>query len=121
LLRVHQVLSQGGVNGARVLLGFENCLIDPDELFPAPRFLAEAIVGDAVKPGRKLRFTAEAPDVFEGFEEGFLAEVIGERGITARELTEQTADRRLMPAHELRERVVVIIEKDSGDEVCIRQ
>ena len=121
MLRVHQVLSQGGVNGARVLLGFENCLIDADELLPPPRFLAEAVVSDAVKPGRKLGLAAEAPDVLERFEEGFLAEIIGEGGITARELTEQTADRRLMPAHELRERVVVIIEKDSGDEVCIRQ
>ena len=118
---MHEVLSQAGVNRAGVLLGFENCFIDADELLPAPRFLAEAIVGDAVEPGRKLCFPAEAPDVFEGFEEGFLAEIIGERGITARELTEQTPDGRLMPAHELRERVVVIIEKDSGDEVCIRQ
>jgi hypothetical protein len=65
---VHEVLSQGGVNGARVLLGFELRLINPDELFPLPRFFAEAVVGDAVEPGRKLRFAREAPDVFEGFE-----------------------------------------------------
>jgi hypothetical protein len=118
---LHEVLSQRGVNGAGVLLGFENCLIDPDELLPPPRFLAEAIVGDAVKPGRKLGFPAEAPDVLERFEEGFLAEIIGKRGIAAGELAEQTPDRGLMPAHELRECVVVIIEKDSRDEVCIRQ
>jgi hypothetical protein len=118
---VHEVLFQGGVNGARVLLGFELALVNPDQLFPLPRFFAEAVVGDAVKPGRKLRFAAKAPDVFEGFEEGFLGEIIGECGIAARELTEQTSDRRLMSAHKLGKRVVVIIEEDSGDEVCIRQ
>jgi hypothetical protein len=118
---VHEVLSQGGVNGARVLLGFELCLVNSDELFSFPRFFAEAVVGDAVKPGRKLRFTAEAPDVLEGFEEGFLREIIGERGIAARELTEQTSDRGLMSAHEFGERMLVVMEEDSGDEVCIRQ
>ena len=119
--RVHEVLSQGGVNGARVELRFELCLINPDELLPFSRFLAEAIVGDAVEPGRKFRFAAEAPDVLEGFEEGFLGEIIGERGVTARELTEQTADRRLMPAHQFGERMLVIMEEDSRNEICIRQ
>ena len=119
--RVHKVLSQGGVNGTRVLLGFELCLINADQLFSFSRFFAEAVVRDAVEPGRKLRFAPEAADVFEGFEESFLGEIIGEGGIAARELTEQTPDGRLMSAHELRKRVLVIIEEDSRDEVCIRQ
>ncbi len=105
----------------RILFGFEPGFIDPDQLFPLPRFFAEAVVGDAVKPGRKFRFAAETADVLEGFEECFLGEIIGERGIGSGKLTEQTSDRRLMTPHQFRESVVVIIEEDSGDEVCIGQ
>ena len=119
--RVHEILSQGGVNGARILLGFEHGFINPDELFPAPRVFAEAVVGDAVKPRGELRFATEAADVFVRFKEGLLGQVIGERHVGACKVPEQTTYRRLMPPHELRERMLIVMEEDSGDEVCIRQ
>jgi hypothetical protein len=118
---LHEVLSQGGVNGVRVLLGFELRLVDADQLLPPTGVFAEAIVGNAVKPGRKLRFTAKAPDVLERLEESFLGEIIGEGGIGAGELTEHTSDRGLMPPDKLGERMVVVIEKNSRNEVCIGQ
>ncbi len=118
---VHEILPQGGVNGLRILFGFETGLINANELLSFPRFFAKAVVGDAVEPGGKFRLAPETPDVFESLEEGFLGEIVSERGIGSGELTKQTSDRRLMTPDQFGEGMVVIIEKDSGDEVCIGQ
>ena len=105
----------------RVVLTLELRLINADELLPPPRVFAVAVVGDPIKPGGELRLAAETADVLVGFKEGFLGEVIGERHVGAREISEQTTYRGLMPPHQLGKRVMVIIEKNPGDEVCIRQ
>ena len=114
-------MSQGGVNSVGVLFGGQLRLINPDQFLPFPGFFAETIVSDPIEPGRKLRFTAEAANVFESLEKRFLREIVGQRGIAPGKLPEQTSHGRLMPPHQLREGVVIIIEKKSGDEVCIGQ
>ena len=49
------------------------------------------------------------------------AQRVRERDIGPDELAEQTAHARLMISHQLREGVVIIIEKNASDEVCIRK
>ncbi len=105
----------------RILFRLELRFIDSHQLLPAARVFAKAVVGNAVKPGREPRFAAEAADVFVGLEKRFLRQVIRERRIGPSELPEQTSHRGLMPPHEFGEGVMIVIEKDSGDEVCIRQ
>ena len=61
--------------------------IDPDQFLPLPRVLAEAIVSDSVKPGRKFGLPAKAADVLVSANERFLREIIGQGEIAARELT----------------------------------
>lgn len=119
--RMHEVVSQGGVNGLRILFGFESGFINPDQLLPSPGVLAKTVVSDAIEPGREARFPTKAANVFVGLEECFLGQIICERHIASGELSEQTSHGRLVPPNEFRKRVVIIIEQDSSDKVCIRQ
>ena len=48
-----------------------------------------------------------------------LSQIVRERDISSDELAEQTAHARLMISHQFREGMVIIIEKNAGDEVCI--
>ena len=114
-----EIMSQGGVNRLRILFGLELRFINPDQFLPFACFFAEAVVGDAIKPGGKFRFPAKAANIFKGFEKRFLTEVIGRRGVAASELPKQTAHGRLMAPNEFREGMLVVLEKDSGDEICI--
>ena len=52
-------------------------------------------------------------------QEGFLGKIVRERNVGADELTEQTSHARLMISHQLRKGVVVIIDKNASDKVCI--
>jgi hypothetical protein len=114
-----KIMAQSGVGRLRIMLGLQLSFINANELFSFAGFLPETVVSDPVEPGRKARFPAKAAKVFVGAQEGFLREIVRERDIGADELAEQTAHARLMISHQLREGVVIIIEKNAGDEVCI--
>src|SRR5439155_3179539 len=63
----------------------------------------------------------KAADVFVGTQESVLCEVIGERDVRSGELAKQASHTRLMPSDQLAESVLIIINKNSRDEVCIGQ
>ena len=116
---VRQIVAQSWIRRLRVMFGLQLSFIDANELFSFPRFFAEAIVRDPVKPGGKAGFSAKAAKIFVSAEEGFLSQIVRERDISSDELAEQTAHARLMISHQFREGMVIIIEKNAGDEVCI--
>ena len=114
-------MAESGIDGLRIVFRFQLSFIDANEFLSFPGFFPETIVGDPIKPGRKLRFATEAADVFVGFEESFLREIISQGRVGSGELAEQTSDGGLMPFDQFRKGVVVIIDKNPGDEVCIGQ
>jgi hypothetical protein len=116
---LREILAQSGIGCLRIMLGFQLSFIDANELFSFPGFLAETIVGDPVEPGGKTRFPAKAAEVFVSAQKRLLREIVRERNIGADELAKQTSDAGLMISHQLRKGVVIIIEKNAGDEVCI--
>ena len=117
--RMGQVVSQSGINDLRVLFRFQLSFIDANQFLSFPRFLTETVVGNAVKPGRKPGFPAKAAQVLVGLEKGLLRKIVGERDIAADQVTEQTSHTRLMIPDQLREGVVVVINNNSCNEVCI--
>jgi hypothetical protein len=116
---MRKIVAQSGIGGLRVMLAFQLSFIDANELFSFAGFLAETIVGDAIEPGGKTRFPAKTAEVFVSAQERLLGQVVRERNIAPDELPEQTSDAGLMISHQLRKGVVIIIEKNAGDEVCI--
>ena len=116
---VREIMAESGIDGLRIMFGFQLSFIDANELLSFPRFLAKTVVGDAVKPGRKTRFAAEAPQVFVGPEKSFLCQVIRERDVRSDQVAEQTSDGRLVIPDQLGKSVVVVINKDARNEVCI--
>jgi hypothetical protein len=116
---VREIVAQSGIGCLRIMLPFQLSFIDANELFSFAGFLAKTIVGDPVKPGGKTGFAPKAAEVFVGAQKRFLREIVGERNIGADELAEQTSDAGLMISHQLRKGVVIVIEKNAGDEVCI--
>src|ERR1051325_7508743 len=117
--RVHKVLSQARVNSVRVLLGLPMFLIDTDQFLSFAGVLAKTIVGDSIKPGRKARLAAKTADVFVGADERLLGEIVGQRDIGASELAQQAAHGRLMPTDQLGERVLVIVNNNSSNQLPI--
>jgi hypothetical protein len=116
---VGKVMTESWVDGLGILFRLQLSFVDANQLLSFAGFLSETIVGDPVKPGRKTRFSAKAAEVFVGPQKGFLREIVRERDIGADELAEQTPDARLVVAHQLGERVVIILKKNASDEVCI--
>jgi hypothetical protein len=116
---VREIVAQSRVGRLRIMLGFQLSFIDANQLFSFASFLAETIVGDAVKPGRKARLPTKAAKILVSAEKSFLREIVRERDIGADELAEQTAHARLMIPDQLRKGVMVVIEKNAGDKVCI--
>jgi hypothetical protein len=112
-------MSESGINGLRILLGFELSFIDANEFLSFPRLFPKTVVGNPVKPGRKTRFTAKAAQVFISLEKRFLRQVVRERDVRADKVTEQTSHARLVVPHQLRKGVVVVINKNARNEVCI--
>lgn len=119
LERVREVVAQSGIGGLRVMLTFQLSFIDANELFSFAGFLAETIVRDPVEPGGKTRFPTKAAEIFVSAQKRLLRKIVRERNIAADELAKQTSDAGLMISDQLRKGVVVIIEKNAGDEVCI--
>src|ERR1700757_927576 len=114
-------MSQTGIDSLRILFCLPLRLIDAHQLLAAPCVLAKAIVRDSIKPGGKARFTAKAADIFVGTEKSFLCEVIAQSDVRAGELPQQTAHTRLMPPHKFSEGVLIVIGKNSRNEVRISE
>src|SRR5437867_2545516 len=112
-------MPQCRIDSLRILLGLPLRFIDADQLLAAAGIFAKAIVGDPIKPGREARFAAKTANVFVGAEKRFLSKIVGQRDIGAGELPEQTARGGLMATHELAKRMLLIVDKNPGDEVRI--
>ena len=112
-------MSESGIDGLRIGFGLQLSFIDANQFLSFPRFLPETIVGDAIKPGRKTRLAAKAAQILVSLEKGFLREIVGERDVAPNQIAEQTSHTRLMIPDELRESVVVVINNNSRNEVCI--
>ena len=116
---MHKIVSKTWIDCLRVLLGLPLLFINADELLSLAGVLAKAIVGDSIKPGRKTRFAAEAAEVFVSPQKRFLGEIVRERNIGADQLAEQASHTRLVIPDQLRKGVVVVIDKNAGNEICI--
>jgi hypothetical protein len=116
---MHEIMPQTSIDSLRIMLRLQLLLVHADKLLAAARVLAKTIVGNAVKPRGEARFAPKAADIFVSANKAFLREIVGERDICPGELPQQTTHSGLMPAHELAERVLIIIDKDSGDKVRI--
>ena len=112
-------MAESGIDGLRIVFRFQLSFIDANQFLSFPRFFTETVVGDSVKPGRETRFAAEAPEVFVSPQEGLLRQIVRERNIGANQLAEQTSHGRLMIPNQLRKGVVVVIDKNAGNKVCI--
>jgi hypothetical protein len=116
---VSEIVTKSGIDGLRIMFRLQLSFIDANELLSLARFLAETIVSDSIKPGRETGLAPEAAEVFVGAQKSFLREIVRERKIGADELAEQPSHARLMVPDQFRKGVMVVIEKNAGDEVCI--
>ena len=114
-----EIMAESGIDGLRIVFGFQLSFIDANQLLSFPRFFPETIVGNSIKPGRKTGFPAEAAEVFVGPQKRFLREIVRGRNIGADQLAEQTSHTRLMIPDQLAKGVVVVIDKNARNEVCI--
>ena len=118
---MHKIVSQTGIDTLRILLCLPLFFIHADQFFPPARVFAKAIVRDSIKPCGKPRFTAKAADVFVSPEKSFLCEVICQSDVCASKLPQQTAYARLMPPHQFAEGVLIVIGKNSRNEIRISE
>src|SRR5438128_249726 len=116
---MHKIMSQTGIDSLRIMLRLQLRLIHADKLFAFARILAKTVVSDSVKPCGKSRLAAKAADVLVSANKGFLCEIVGQGNVCACELPKQTAHAGLVPPHQLAERVLVVIGKNSRDKVRI--
>ena len=114
-----KIMAESGIDGLRIVFRRELSFIDANQFLSFPRFFPVTIVCDPIEPGRKTRFATEAAEVFVGPQERLLREIVRERNISADQLAEQTSHTRLVIPDQLRKSVVVVINKDSCNEVCI--
>jgi hypothetical protein len=112
-------MSESGINRLRIVFGLQLSLIDANEFLSFPRLFSKTVVGNPVKPGRKTRFAAETAEVLVSLEKGLLRQVVRERDIRPDEVTEQTSHARLVIPNQLRKGVVVVINENARNEVCI--
>ena len=118
---MHKIVSQTRIGHLGIPLGLKLFLIDSDKFLASPRVFPKTIVSNAIKPRRETGFTPKAADVFVCAQESVLSEVIRERDIGAGKLAQETPHTRLMPSHQFPECVLIVIDKDSCDEVSIGQ
>jgi hypothetical protein len=114
-----QIMSESGIDGLGIVFRLQLSFIDANEFFSFAGLFAETIVGNPIKPGRKAGLTAKAAEVFVSAQKRFLREIVRERNVGANQLAEQTSHARLMIPHQLGEGMVVVIDKNTSDEVCI--
>ena len=84
---MHKIVFQPGLDGLGIEFLLPLRFIDPDQLLSLSRVFTEAVIGDAIKPGRKLRFAAKTPDVLVSANECLLGEIVRQGEIGPRELT----------------------------------
>ena len=116
---VGEIMAESGIDGLRIMFRLQLSFIDANELLSFAGLLAETIVSDPIKPGRETGLAAKAAKIFVSAQKGFLREIVRQRNIGANQLAEQTSHARLMISHQLGEGVVVVIDKNTSDEVCI--
>ena len=116
---MHKIVSQTRIDSLRIVLRLQLRLVHADQFFAFARILAKTVVSDSVKPCGKSRFTTEAADVLVNANKSFLRQIVGQGNVCARELSKQTAHARLVPPHQLAERVLIVIGKNSRDKVRI--
>jgi len=117
--REHKIVSQTGIDSLWILFCLPLLLIHPNQFLATPSVLPKAIVRDSIEPCGKPRFTSKAADIFVSPEKSFLCEVICQSNVCTGKLPQQTAHARLMPAHEFAEGVLIVIGKNSRNEVRI--
>jgi hypothetical protein len=115
-----EIMAESGIDGLGIVFRFQLSFIDANQLLSFPRFLPETVVGNPIKPGRKTRFAAEAPEILVGAQKRFLGQIVRERNVGTNELTEQTPHTRLMIPDQFGKGMVVVIDQDACNEVCIR-
>jgi len=103
------------------MLGLKLFFINSNKFLTATRVFSKRIVGNAIEPCGKPRFAAKAADVFVSAQKRLLGEIVRKREIRSGELAKQTSHARLMPSDQFAESVLIIINKNSRDEVCIGQ
>ena len=116
---VREIMAESGIDSLRIMFRLQLSFIDANEFLSFARFLAETIVSDPVKPGREARFAPKAAQVFVGAQKRFLRQIVRERNICADKLAKQTSYAGLMISDQFREGVMVVIEKNAGNEICI--
>jgi hypothetical protein len=116
---MHKIMSQTSVDSLWIMLRLQLLLIHADKLFATACIFTKTIVRDSIKPGGKPCITAKAPDVFVRAKKSFLREIIGQSNICSRELAQQTTHAGLMAAHKLAECVLIVVDKNSCDEIRI--
>jgi hypothetical protein len=114
-----KIMAESGIDGLRIVFGLQLSFIDANQFLSFPGFFAETIVGDPIKPGRKSRFPTETAQVFVSAEKRFLGEIVRQRDIAADQIAEQTSHSRLVIPNQLRKSVVVVIDNNACNEVCI--
>src|SRR6266853_3048855 len=110
---MHKIVSQTGIDSLWIMLRLQLRFIHADKLFAFACILAKTVVSDSIKPGGKSRFAAEAADVLVNAKKSFLRQIVGQGNVCACELAKQTAHAGLMAAHQLAERVLIVIGKNS--------
>lgn len=116
---VVEIVAKRGIDGLRIMFPFQLSFIDANQLFSFPSFFPKTIIRDPIKPGGETRLPAEAAEILVGAQKSLLREIVRERNIGADELAEQTPDARLMIPDQLPKGVVIIIDKNASDEICI--
>jgi hypothetical protein len=114
-----EIMTKSGIDDLRIMFRLQLSCIDANEFLSFPRFFPETIVGDPVEPGGETRFAPEAAEVFVSPQKRFLGEVVRQRDIGTDQLAEQTSHTRLMIPDQLRKGVVVVVNQDTCNEVCI--
>ena len=114
-----EIMTESGIDGLRIVFRLQLSFIDANQLLSFAGLFPETIVGNPIEPGRKTSFAAEAAEVFVSAQKGLLREIVRERNIGADERPEQTSHARLMISHQFRKGMVVVIDKNTGDKVCI--
>ena len=112
-------MPQTGILNLRILLSLQLLLIDSNKLFAPPRVFSKAIVRDPIKPRGEARFTTKAADVLVSPQESFLRQIICECDVRSCELSQQASHSRLMPPDQFAESMLIIINKNPRDKVCI--
>ena len=79
--------------------------------------VAKLVMGDAEQPGGEGGFAAETCERFVGDNECFLSEIVGPRMIAAGELTQKSANGRLMQVHQFAESGPVVFNDNAGDKL----